>query len=68
MLVGIVAEWANWATPSGEAVNQCLLIGALVGAICWPWVAVTLKILHGIKSGLALVVARSRPSGASTNL
>ena len=65
MLVGIVAESWNWTTLPVEAFDQCLLAGALVGATCRPWITLALKILQGIKGGLAVVV-RSRPSQPST--
>jgi hypothetical protein len=68
MLFGAVAELWNCATPAGQAVNMGLLIGALVGATCWPWITLAWKILHGIKSGLAFVMARFRSFRASTNL
>ena len=66
-LVGLVAELWNWAAPPGAAFNQCLVVGAIVGATFRPWVTLALKILLGIKSGLAFVV-RFRPSRVSTKL
>lgn len=44
-MVGILGETCRGGLVQGEAVSLCIIIGALIGATCWPWVRIVVKIL-----------------------
>ncbi len=44
-MVGFLGETCRGGLVQGEAVSLCIIIGALIGATCWPWVLVVMKIL-----------------------
>ncbi len=63
-LVGLAATNFVRDSPSAEVVSLYLVIGALVGATCWPWlkaVASVIGVVLGIGRGLGrLIVGAAR--------
>jgi hypothetical protein len=44
-IVGILGGSLHRVAAQGEVISLCIVIGALIGATCWPWVGVAVKIL-----------------------
>jgi hypothetical protein len=43
LLIGCIAHFAC-AIPQTEVIDVCLLVGALVGATCWPWIGGAIRL------------------------
>ena len=48
-IVGIVGGSLHQVAAQGEVISLCIVIGALIGATCWPWVRVVVKVLAWFK-------------------
>lgn len=54
-IVGILGGTYHGVLAQADVVSLCIVIGALIGATCWPWVRIVVKTLSLVGDGVKWV-------------